>query len=137
MIKENEACKKIISEFLYPNDKVKKFLTRDLNEELNEIIDNNTLINEDNRVDSIRQSNLWENVKSVGNFLQKNSDYYETITKIWGSNDIIDNIRLILVNQLEIWAVDDTIYFVNIKNWRIIWIYLINVTTNLCKWLKD
>ena len=72
MIKENEVCKKIISEFLYPNDKVKKFLTRDLNEELNEIIDNNTLINEDNRVDSIRQSNLWENVKSVGNFLQKN-----------------------------------------------------------------
>ncbi len=100
MIKENEACKKIISEFLYPNDKVKKFLTRDLNEELNEIIDNNTLINEDNRVDSIRQSNLWENVKSVGNFLQKNSDYYETITKIWGSNDIIDNIRLILVNYV-------------------------------------
>lgn len=100
MIKENEACKKIISEFLYPNDKVKKFLTRDLNEELNEIIDNNTLINEDNRVDNIRQSNLWENVKSVGNFLQKNSDYYETITKIWGSNDIIDNIRLILVNYV-------------------------------------
>lgn len=100
MIKENEACKKIISEFLYPNDKVKKFLTRDLNEELNEIIDNNTLINEDNRVDSIRQSNLWENVKSVGNFLQKNSDYYEAITKIWGSNDIIDNIRLILLNYV-------------------------------------
>ena len=96
----DELCKEITMEYLYPNEKVRKFLVDDLNEELNEVIDNNTLICKGNEDNCIREQNLWQNIISVGNFLQKNNYYKEVIRENFGSKDIIDIIRLAITNYI-------------------------------------
>lgn len=91
-------CKQILMDFLYPNDEIRKFMINDLNQELEKLLPQKILICNDNKNDELREKNYWKCCKKIGDFLQKHRQYKTAIEKVFSSQDIVSNIRLILLN---------------------------------------
>ncbi len=85
---------------LYPNEQIEKFLTRDLNEELNEILDNNLIVSDDNLDDEIRQMNWWKCIKLVEKFLKKNYFFRGKINDFFGEIGLTQSVKLCLINYV-------------------------------------
>lgn len=85
---------------LYPNEQTEKFLTRDLNEELNEILDNNLIVTKKNLDDNIREKNWWQCVKQIANFLKNDYFFRGKINDCFGEIGLIESVKLCLINYV-------------------------------------
>lgn len=85
---------------LYPNEQIEKFLTRDLNEELNEILDNNLIVTNKNLDDNIREKNWWQCIKQIANFLKGDYFFRGKINDFFGEIGLTRSVKICLLNYV-------------------------------------
>lgn len=95
-----EEKKNFLNNIFYPNNETKIFFESDLNIELEKVLCTCPIFSCDNLIDEVRENNLLDAIVKIGTFLSENSNYNETLHKLYPKENTIGIIKLVLINYV-------------------------------------